>query len=155
MIEARIIKAIKILQQKDEIFLNPKFNINERSVTHRLGMYLADLFTEYDVDCEYNRVYDLNADEYIKKNIEIEVIEDGLTLEDTDARTVYPDIIIHKRGTEDNFIAIEVKMAWKKNKMDFDLIKARAYKYRLGYKHSAYLELGPFNDYTLIWIEDE
>ena len=152
-IENALHKATVMLQQRDSIFLDPAFNINERSVTHRLGIYLQELFPEEHVDCEYNRIYSDDADEYIAKNIELGDLERDLTLKDTDARTVYPDIIVHRRNTNRNLLAIEVKMAWKAQKGSFDIVKAQAYKRRLDYLYSAYLVLGPGQNYKIHWIQ--
>ena len=33
-------------------------NINERSISHRLAVYLQLQFPDWDVDCEYNRNHD-------------------------------------------------------------------------------------------------
>jgi hypothetical protein len=151
-IEAKLIEAIEILQQKDGQFLDPKFDVNERSVTHRLGMYLAEIFPDEDVDCEYNRVYNEHSDEYIYKNVELPKIEKGMTTKDLVAKTVYPDIIVHQRGQKRNLLAVEVKMGWKDYKGNFDVIKAEAYKYRLKYDYAAYLVLGPKNEFELKFI---
>ncbi|MCC5916161.1 MAG: hypothetical protein JJU02_02420 [Cryomorphaceae bacterium] len=152
-VEAFITSAILKLQTEDALFLDPEFDINERSVTHRLGMYLAELFIDEDVDCEYNRVYNDDSDEYIAKNVDLPVVNESMTVFDLEAKTVYPDIIVHKRGITRNVLAIEVKMGWKKSKSEFDLIKAEAYKVRLGYNFSVFLELGPFEKYKLKWIK--
>lgn len=150
-VESILLKAIRKLQERDNIFLDEAFDINERSVTHRLGMYLAELFPDEDVDCEYNRQYNDDSDEYIAKNVELSVIENGLTLKDTEAKTVYPDIIVHRRNTSRNLLAVEVKMAWKSGKGQFDEIKAEAYRKRLDYHYSTYLVLGPGKNFNLVW----
>lgn len=152
-VNARLVKAIEILQEKDSIFLEKKFDINERSVTHRLGMYLAELFPDEDVDCEYNRQYNDDTDEYIAKNLDLPKIEKGMTTKDTVAKTVFPDIIVHRRKTNRNILAVEVKMKWKSAKGDFDLIKAEAYKIRLGYQFSAYIILGEGKDCKINWVK--
>ena len=151
-IEHLVVKAIEKLQDEDAVFLDPRFDINERSVTHRLGMYLTELFPEEDVDCEYNRAYNEHSDEYISKNVDLSKIEKGMTTKDLVAKTVYPDIIVHKRGENINILALEVKMQWKNDKGKFDVIKAGAYKKRLYYQHSGFLVLGPFNEFEISWI---
>ena len=52
-IERRVSKALAMLLHKDRYRLNVQ--VNERSLTHRFGIYLQEVFPEYDVDCEYNR----------------------------------------------------------------------------------------------------
>lgn len=151
-IEEKLVKAISILQENDKIFLDKEFDINERTVTHRLGIYLAGLFNGLDVDCEYNRQYDEATDEYISKNVDLPKIKEGEVLKDIEARTVFPDIIVHKRTTSFNLLAIEVKMGWKNSKGLFDEVKAEAYKRTLGYQYSAFVIIGPNENFKIKWV---
>ncbi len=68
------------------------------------------------------------------------------------ANTVFPDIIIHKRETGQNLLAIEVKMSWKNNGSEFDKEKAKTYKKELGYKNSVYLELDSVTKTKINWL---
>lgn len=45
--------AVTRLFEKDNFLL--KIDVSERAISHRLGMYLAEKFPLWDVDCEYNR----------------------------------------------------------------------------------------------------
>jgi len=134
--------AIKKLQEKDSKLLDKKFNINERTVTHRLAMYIAEEFPNFDVDCEYNRMA-LGKKEYIKKSINnLKQVEKRIKIDDVRAITVFPDIIVHNREyKEENLIVIEVKMEWKQNNLDFDYAKLNCYKNELGYKFAVHLIL--------------
>lgn len=88
--------ALNKLYEKDQYLINFELNnhVSERSITHKLGAYLTPLFEEYDVDCEYNRFgCEGKFVEKLKQN-------------------VIPDIIVHKRGKMNNFIAIEIKPWW-------------------------------------------
>ena len=147
-----ISNSIKKLQNKDAIFLNPEFSINERCVTHRLGMYLAEMFPDEDVDCEYNRKYNEGIDEYIAKNMELPILEKGLTTKDTEAKTVFPDIIVHRRNMNRNLLSLEVKMKWKKGTGVLDVLKAKGYKAQLNYDYSGFLILGPGDEYEVLWF---
>lgn len=119
-ISDKIDKALDQLYEKDAylICFDDKFHVSERSITHKLGCYLAPLFESYDVDCEYNRFgYEGKFVEKLKQN-------------------VIPDIIIHKRGKCNNFIAIEVKTWWNKSKVSDDkdkLIELTRSKYNYKY----------------------
>ena len=119
-ISDKIDKALDQLYEKDAylICFDDKFHVSERSITHKLGCYLAQLFESYDVDCEYNRFgYEGKFVEKLKQN-------------------VIPDIIIHKRGKCNNFIAIEVKTWWNKSKVSDDkdkLIELTRSKYNYKY----------------------
>ncbi|MEX0781879.1 MAG: hypothetical protein WD557_04455 [Dehalococcoidia bacterium] len=87
---------------RDAVLL--RVGANERSTTHRLAMYLEPHFPGWHVDCEYNRL-DANPKELPR------CPKDPVPPTDLDARTVYPDIIVHKRRTQENLLVIEVKKA--------------------------------------------
>lgn len=89
----KVEEALNKLYEKDQYLIYSEENnhVSERSITHKLGVYLTPLFEGYDVDCEYNR-FGCEGKFVEKLN-----------------QNVIPDIIIHKRGKCNNFIAIEVK----------------------------------------------
>lgn len=133
----------RFYESRDGLLLNRALNINERSVTHKLAMFLTPLFSNYDVDCEYNRMIGhegtrMEGDLFVKK---LGLGPITTTGEDDDGTTVYPDIIIHKRNQPINIAVIEVKMKWKNGKKDFDYRKLDAYKKDLKYVFAVYLEL--------------
>ncbi|WP_085866193.1 hypothetical protein, partial [Klebsiella pneumoniae] len=65
---------------------------NERSITFRFAMYLQLSFPGWNVDCEYNR------DGVEPKRLRhLELYPDS---EDVEAKTVFPDVIVHRRGTQ-------------------------------------------------------
>ena len=103
----KVEEALNKLYEKDQYLIHSEKNnhVSERSITHKLGAYLTPLFEEYDVDCEYNRFgYEGKFVEKLKQN-------------------VIPDIIIHKRGVVNNFIAVEIKTWWNKHKRSSDIDK--------------------------------
>jgi len=108
-IKQRVIAAIVALYRYDGYLLVN--DVNERSITHKLAEYLQQEFPNWNVDCEYNRLNGntkkLRAvfDKY-KKHF---LTDEKRIFEDRVARTVYPDIIIHKRGSHENLVVIEVK----------------------------------------------
>ena len=73
----------------------------ECSISHRLGAYLQGIFPDWDVDCEYNR------DGVGPKKIDHLALNSDV--DDTETRTVFPDIVAHRRGTKTNHLAIEIK----------------------------------------------
>jgi hypothetical protein len=139
-------KMLNILYEKDKFLLSRKNDLTERSITHRMGMYLQELFPELHVDCEYNRMGKLAGDEvyytqgdYFVKTV---CLSEGLMSdEDDNGSRVFPDIIVHKRGTATNLIIIEVKVQWKNSKAGHDMKKLNAYKNDLKYEHAFYIEL--------------
>lgn len=100
--------ALDMLYHNDQYLIHhgEDYHVSERSITHKLGAYLAMHIGDYDVDCEYNRAGD------IRKEIKL-------------GKGIIPDIIIHKRGTDrNNFVAIEVKPWWNANiKADIKKLK--------------------------------
>ena len=118
-IEGKVNFALDIFYVKDKYLIDN--DIHERSMTHKLAIYLEELFNGYDVDCEYNKntteskkIYDVEHKiQEIKKDTEYEY---------KDSIAVFPDIIIHKRGNKlKNLLVIEVKKdnAIKNNKSNF------------------------------------
>src|SRR2546426_6667034 len=93
-------------------------NVNERSITHKLAEYLQQEFADWNVDCEYNR----NLDEMKR----LSVPKTGIEWDDLESKTVFPDIIVHKRGAKKNLLVIEVKKSNSTVPDTFDKIKLNA-----------------------------
>ena len=107
-------------------------NLNERTIAHKLAEYLQQIFPDYHVDCEYNR--DVEQNSGLKKvNIlkeRYEAIKDkvvnGLSID----VSVFPDIIIHRRGTNKfNLLVIELKKTTNTDNeaRDFDIEKLHSF----------------------------
>lgn len=137
--------AIDLFYEKD-IFLLEN-DVAERAITHRIGMYLQQIVgNSFDVDCEYNRMGRIENDElyltegdYFAKTVCLsgEQVSDESDL----GSRVFPDIIVHKRGTAKNTIIIEVKVDGKNGDRDHDLKKLERYRKDLNYKHAVFVEL--------------
>lgn len=117
----------KIELENDKTFIGLNHHVGERSIVFCFAYYLQkilderNLYTDYNLDCEYNR------NGYGPKFI------------DSLGKNVYPDLIIHKRGSNDNNLLImEFKTYWNLNqKEDINKIKAfinenNVYKYKYG-----------------------
>lgn len=129
----RVINSLCQFIKHDRYLLN--VNANERSLTHRIGMYLQDQFDNYDVDCEYNR------DKHEPKELHIEQEESDER--EGNATTVYPDIIVHRRGSnDDNLLVIEFKKSSSTVNNGRDMNKLHAYKKELHYRFALFVELG-------------
>ena len=135
-VEERVCAALSKLLEKDHHLL--KKDANERSITHRLGIYLQEMFPEWDVDCEYNL--------------------DGHKPKRTNGR-VFPDIIVHRRGTKCNLLVIEAKKTTSSESDIYDLNKLCEFKEKeeLRYKHALFIKLGAGADWEskpeLTWID--
>lgn len=120
---SKLEKALSKLIENDEFLLI--CDANERSISHRLAVYLEQEFDGWDIDCEYNR----NLDSPKRLNLESMDSESA----DIDVRTVFPDIIIHQRGTNNNLLVIEMKKTTSSVSDDFDFEKLAGFKKQLGY----------------------
>lgn len=81
---------------------------------------------QYNVDCEYNR--------------------DGDDSKQIDGDKVYPDFIVHRRGSnEDNLLIIEFKTWWNPNNTnDIEKLKnMMSEQYRYKYKYAYSIVLAP------------
>lgn len=126
-IRKHIERAYQMLIKKDKYLL--EVDANERSITHRLAIYLELEFPEYNVDCEYNR-NGIDPKRLIG-------FKEQIDSDDENGTTVYPDIIIHHRGKKCNFIVIEVKKV--SNRDDSDKKKLEIYKNELFYEHAYFV----------------
>ena len=131
-VESKLQDAITKFEGKEKHLL--KVNTNERSITHKLAEYLQVEFEGWNVDCEYNRIKDLPKMLSISKQ--------KIESDDEKATTVYPDIIVHKRGKQENLLVIEAKKVPCDSKdRDYDIRKLKAFKEQLGYDFAVFLEI--------------
>jgi hypothetical protein len=120
-----VIQAAECLLEHDSYLLT--CDLNERSVTHKFAEHLQREFPDWNVDCEYNR------DHYDPKRLKLPSRHD-ISSDDLDAKTVFPDIIIHRRGTDENVVVIEVKKSTNPESDDWDIRKLAAFRNQLGYR---------------------
>lgn len=125
---ARVERSIVRVLDHDAFLF--EVNANEESVSHKLAEYLQQEFPRWHVDREYNRYED-----QIKRLI------------DYDTDRVFPDIIIHRRGTEENLFVIEVKMDANLSEEDTEdeKQKVRLYCEEIGYCYGLFLNFGQGN----------
>lgn len=124
-IERRIVLAVDALLAHDCYLLTS--DSNERSITHKFAEHLQGEFPDWDVDCEYNR------DRHDPKRLELPPRQ-NISSDDLNAKTVFPDIIVHQRGTDVNLAVIEVKKSTNNDGDAWDLLKLTAFKSQLGYR---------------------
>jgi hypothetical protein len=146
LIENRLKNALRRLYFYDSALIAN--DVHERSITHRLAVHLGTVFYEWNVDVEYNRnVGDIKkiskvAMDLLRKIGDMEEFVSG-------CKTVYPDIIVHKRNTNQNLLVVEVKKAHSTERLDqYDLDKLKAYLLddALQYEYAAFVKLGSVYD---------
>jgi hypothetical protein len=103
-----------------------RHDVSERSITHKLGFYLQELFPEWDVDCEYNR------NGHDPKTVALPRRDDPEVLKST---STFPDVIVHQRGSnERNLLVVEAKkQGCALAAQEFDRLKVEAYARDLAY----------------------
>ncbi|MEK7435110.1 MAG: hypothetical protein AABZ74_18410 [Cyanobacteriota bacterium] len=143
LISEKVTKAINNLLINDTYLL--EHDLNERSITHKLAEYLQQEFLGFNVDCEYNG--NITRSNYRGKNLNLHEQKDKLKNKYPKAViSVYPDIIVHQRGTNDNnLLLIEVKKSSSRVDSAFDLDKLRVYTIdsglnKLGYEYGIFLK---------------
>ncbi|MFC0427465.1 hypothetical protein [Chryseobacterium scophthalmum] len=132
----KIENSLKSLIEKDYWLIEK--DLSEQSICHKLALYIQNEFNGYDldIDCEYNG--DITRDNE-RKSISIlkselkalkllkEKEENDLEKEYTN-RAVFPDIIIHKRGSlKYNLCIIEVKKSSSNIPFVYDDLKLKSY----------------------------
>ena len=129
-------------------------NAHERSLTHKFAEYLQELFPNYDVDCEYNldikkrkKWLPERSDEklrniLVKLKDSIKPYSDRLTSEiDKLQVNFYPDIIVHKRGTnKHNLLIIEAKKS--EGNQSFDVEKLESFTHAIDNIHKYNYQIG-------------
>lgn len=141
-LEFYIQKALNKLYKNDEYLIkiySDKYNkdnhVSERGIVFRFGVYLEKYrlkyFPQYDLDAEYNR------------NINL--------IKMLNSKPVIPDLIIHKRGTnENNLLVLEFKTWWNKNQIE-DIKRVKLFKNELSYKYGATILIDK-EHYKICWI---
>lgn len=125
-------------------------DVTERALSHHLACYLAQVMpVDYQVDVEYNR------HGRIPKRLQLL----PRTAKDNELRaiTVFPDILVHERGTDDkNLLVLEVKKPGES--LDYDQQKLVAFRNELGYQHTAHVVVGRCSDGStvqdVIWVDE-
>ena len=106
-----------------------KNDASEQAISHQLAVKLAPHFPGWHVDCEYNRRLG------VVKRLLYAVSSTGEACE----RNVVPDIIIHRRMTADNLLAVEIKKSTNQEHSFKDLAKLAAFREQLGYQNSLFI----------------
>jgi hypothetical protein len=130
-IKARFEKALAAFMGEQSQLL--ALDVNERAVGAVLAhLYVREVFPDHNVDAEYNRV-GLGG---LPKRLDLPP-ECGRP-----KGRVYPDIIVHLRGHNDeNLLVAELKMARNLQPRNCDHIKLQAFVDQLGYRVGVFVDL--------------
>lgn len=139
LVEKALKEAIDTLKTVDFELL--RLDVNERSISHKFAKYLEPYFPKWDIDCEYNRKHD------DKKRLKIR--RRTIKSDDTQATTVFPDIVVHRRNTDENLVVIEMKKTSSQEDDDYDLGKLKAFKSQLGYQFAIFIKIKTGNEFGI------
>lgn len=92
-------------------------DLGERTLTHRLAVYLEQQFPGWKVDCDYDRLGERTL-RLPRGSI--------VSTDDHLAKSIYPDIVVHQREIPKNLLAIEVRKASNHQLPEHDHQKVRA-----------------------------
>jgi hypothetical protein len=92
-------------------------DLGERALAHRLAVRIEGHFPGWDVDCDYNRLGERRM-----------LLPKGtiVSTDDTLGKSIYPDIVVHRRTVPENLLAIEVRKAGNHQPVEHDRHKLRA-----------------------------
>jgi len=111
----------KVVAALQEFFAREAFlmerDLGERTLTHRLAVYIEKQFSGWEVDCDYNR---LGERTMRLPHGSIVSTDDHL------GKSVYPDIVVHQRDIPNNLLAIEIRKASNHQPVEHDQHKLKA-----------------------------
>lgn len=146
------------LGRPKEIIIDAKNILEQMANTLEGNKYLVNLFKKSDnVHETKKQMQDLEKqlrDPKLEYSEELDIIWFVLTLANnkTVKKTIYPDIIIHHRGTSDNNIVLEVKKTVNDNRKAraYDLIKLMTLvsSYDFKYKRGYFIDLPVGDDFV-------
>lgn len=133
-----IADSIQTLLERDGILLTT--DANERTISAQLACYLKPQFREWDVDVEYNR-----------QGLDPKKIGVGDA-----AELVYPDVIVHRRRSEENLLVVEMKKGNSPEPDEDDMKKLRAYVAKFKYPYALFLRLSTAkpNVSAFRWVQE-
>jgi len=132
--EAILHKALRALYDENSEIIN--FDIGERTLCSQLACILQRYFRQHSVHVEYNR-HGVDP-----KDIELPDSNGELT-----TRHVYPDVIVHQPGHDDeNLLVIEAKKTSNTESDRYDLIKLEKIRDQLGYRFAVFIRLSVGQD---------
>jgi len=117
-VEAELDKVVRALREffaRESHLLDKDFG--ERVLTHRLAVHLENQFAGWDVDCDYNRLGERRL-KLPKASI--------VSTDDDSGKSVFPDIVVHRRTVPENLLAIELRKAINHQPVEHDRHKLRA-----------------------------
>src|ERR1700757_4402510 len=111
----KVIHALEMFYARETHILEK--DLGERTLTHRLAVYLERPFEGWETDCDYSRLGERTL-RLPKGSI--------VSTDDHLGKSVYPDIVVHQRAIPNNLLAIEVRKASNHQPIEHDQHKLKA-----------------------------
>jgi hypothetical protein len=111
----KVVRALTAFYARETHLLEK--DLGERVLTHRLAVHLEQQFSGWDVDCDYNRLGERRL-KLPKGSI--------VSTDDNSGKSVFPDIVVHRRSVPENLLAVELRKAANHQPLDHDRHKLRA-----------------------------
>jgi hypothetical protein len=105
----RVITALQELFAHESVLFER--DLGERTLTHRLAVHVERQFPGWNVDCDYDR---LGERTLRLPHGSIVSTDDHL------AKSVYPDLVVHRRAIPNNLLAIEVRKTGNHQPLEHD-----------------------------------
>ena len=139
-IRLRVETALRQLSVLDHHLLTN--DANERALRHRLAVQLEKHFDNWDVDCEYD-IFEADPKRLAELERALTIAVMGTPLaRDTFGLTVYPDIIVHHRKTDENLLALEIRKSSSPVPDEVDRAKLAAWKSEpVGFRYACVVRL--------------
>jgi hypothetical protein len=111
----RVVTALKEFYAAETYLLER--DLGERTLTHRLAVYVEKQFPGWQVDCNFDRL----GERMLR-------LPHGtiVSTDDHFGKSVYPDIVVHQREIPNNLLAVEVRKASNHQPPEHDHHKLRA-----------------------------
>ena len=94
----KVVNALEVFYGREAHLMEK--DLGERTLTHRLAVYLEKQFEGWETDCDYSRLGERTL-RMPKGSI--------VSTDDHIGKSIYPDIVVHQRGIPNNLLAIEVR----------------------------------------------
>jgi hypothetical protein len=124
----KVVKAIEEFYAREGLLFDK--DLGERALTHRMAVYLERQFDGWEVDCDYNRL-----GERLLKMPHGTIV----STDDELGKSIFPDIVVHRRTVPENLLAMEVRKASNHQPIEHDQHKLRGmtdpllwFAYRVG-----------------------
>lgn len=111
----------KVVTALQEFYFRERFllekDVGERALTHRFAVHLERQFPSWSVDCDFDRLGERTL-----------VLPHGsiVSTDDHLGKSIYPDIVVHRREIPNNLLAVEIRKASNHQSPAHDKQKLRA-----------------------------